>query len=87
MYKENCTINKNTLLIKDSIIYQRYKKIVDMLFDWVFSIVKLREDDESMQWFALDEDKNMLYEKEVNALNSHLYHKATVEELINHFKK
>lgn len=62
------------------------------------AIAALQDDSDYMQWFVFDDDikfdgeilhKNgefMLHEKKDNALHSDLYHKATVEELINHFR-
>lgn len=62
--------------------------------DLFLAIAALRNDSDYMQWFVVDEygwwkcdEKNVnyfLYDWDLNGMS---YHKASVEELIEHFKK
>ena len=62
------------------------------------SVAALRDDSDYMQWFVCEEDiiiiddilhkkcDFVLHEKLERVIQSNLYHKATVSELIEHFK-
>ena len=66
--------------------------------DLFLAITALRDDSDYMQWFVCEEDiiiiddilhkkgDFVLHEKLERVIQSNLYHKATVSELIEHFK-